>query len=83
MDFQIARNVKMDIRDSKSVTWKDIVSAAMQSLKGKASLEQIYAEIDGHERCRQNPHWKDKVRQVLQMYPQFKNCERGVWKIAA
>lgn len=83
LDFQIARNVKMDIRDSECVTWKDVVFATLENLKGTASLSQIYSEIDGHKKCMSNPHWKEKVRQVLQSYDIFTSNERGYWALAA
>ena len=83
LDFQIARNVCLDIRDSINVTWKDVVLATLENLTGKASLNQIYAEIEGHKKCESNPHWKDKVRQTLQVHDCFKNNERGVWSLAA
>lgn len=72
----------MDIRDSKNVTWRDVVFAVMKKL-GSSSLETIYKEIEGHEKARANPHWKEKIRQVLQMYPDFISEKRGVWKLAA
>lgn len=86
LDFQMARNVKLDIRDSESVTWKDVVVATMRHLNGNVSLAQIYAEIEGYKRTQSNPHWKDKVRQVLQQLQQtgkVVNVSRGVWAIAA
>ena len=86
LDFQIARNVKLDIRDSQSVTWKDVVLAALEQLDGNVSLEQIYAEIDGHKKAQANTHWKDKVRQVLQQLQKAgitENTARGMWAMAA
>jgi hypothetical protein len=45
--------------------WKAITQAALEKLGGEASLQEIYAEIEG---CRptQNRFWQPKVRQVLQ-----------------
>lgn len=82
VDFQIPMRKKLDIRDSKNATWRDVVFAVMKKL-GSSSLETIYKEIEGHEKARANPHWKEKIRQVLQMYPDFISEKRGVWKLAA
>lgn len=83
LDFQIPMKRKLDARDSKSATWKDVVYAAVTALHGKASLSQIYGEIEGHEKAKKNPYWKEKVRQTLQIYPMFSNIDRGIWQIAA
>lgn len=82
IDFQFPQSYKMDIRDSKKVTWRDVVAAVLRKLGSTATLHMIYAEIDGHQKCAANPHWKDKVRQVLQKYDIFESNERGVWKLA-
>lgn len=82
IDFQLPQRYKMDIRDSKSATWRDVVLAVMESLQ-TASLEQIYAEIEGHKKCKTNPNWKAKVRQVLQQSNMFTSACRGVWAMAA
>lgn len=83
LDFQIPMKKKLDVRDSKSATWRDVVFAVMQKLGRKAPLENIYQEVEGHEKAKSNPHWKDKIRQVLQMYPDFVSEQRGVWQLAA
>lgn len=83
LDFQYPVRKELDVRDSMSATWKDVVFAALSAIGGKAKLHDIYAEIEGHKKAATNPHWRDKVRQVLQMYSAFYSTERGVWAIAA
>lgn len=74
---------KADIRDSKqTATWKDVLNAVMHKLGGAANLSAIYAEIEGHEKCKTNPNWKAKVRQTLQMGNYVTNGI-GYWRIAA
>ena len=48
-----------------------------------SSLSNIYREVEGYAKALSNPHWKDKVRQVLQMYPDFVSESRGIWSLAA
>lgn len=72
---------EFDVRDSLSVTWRDVVAAALED-GGAMTLAQIYQKIEGHRKCEKNPHWKDKVRQVLQSFDIFRPVERGVWRVA-
>lgn len=78
--YIVPKSYAMDIRDSATATWKDVVMAVMRNIK-KASLDEIYSEIEGHKKCESNPHWKEKVRQTLQMC--CTPVERGVWAMAA
>jgi hypothetical protein len=81
MAIVVPKAYRLDIRDSKQATWKDVVFAVMRKV-GKADLNTIYKEIEGHKKCATCPTWKATVRQVLQFGP-YKNVERGVWAIAA
>lgn len=83
LDFQVPLKKKLDIRDSLSATWRDVVFAVLTKLGKASSLNSIYCEVDGYKKTRSNPHWKDKIRQVLQMYPEFISESRGVWSLAA
>lgn len=83
LDFQVPLKKKLDVRDSNSATWRDVVFAVLKKLGKAASLASIYSEIDGHAKAAKNPHWRDKVRQVLQMYPDFVSESRGIWSLAA
>lgn len=81
--FKVPQKHTLDIRNSKSATWHDVVSAVMHKIGKKASLSEIYAEVEGYEKTKNNPHWKDKVRQVLQKYDSFQSYQRGVWQLVA
>lgn len=83
LDFQIPLKKKLDIRDSRSATWRDVVFAVLKKLGRASSLSNIYREVEGYAKALSNPHWKDKVRQVLQMYPDFVSESRGIWSLAA
>lgn len=83
IDFHFLSKHEVDVRDSTCSTWRDVVSAVLHQLNKEASLSEIYEQIEGHKKCEKNPHWKEKVRQVLQAYSVFESPTRGVWKIAA
>lgn len=83
ISYQNPEKHEADIRDSKNATWADIVRAVMQSEHRELSLDEIYKKIEGHKRTETNPHWKDKVRQVLNSFNCFRSSARGVWSMAA
>ena len=84
LNFQMTKNVKLDVRDSESATWKDVVLAVMEELHQEATLEEIYKQIEGHKKCETNKNWRAKVRQILNQQPSvFFSPQRGVWALAA
>ena len=81
MEIILPHNYKVDVRDSRTSTWRDVVFAALKTLGGKARLEDVYSEIEGHKKAETNPHWKEKIRQTLQASNLFASSERGVWSL--
>ena len=82
-NIKITKDIEIDIRDSEKITWKDVVAAALEKLNGKASLNQIYDILYQHKKAKNNAHWKEKIRQTLQLYKNiFKNVEKGIWSFA-
>ena len=73
----------IDLRQSEKITWRDVVLAAMEALGGKASLEQLYKEIEGHKKTKTNNNWKEKIRQVVRTYKEFEEVDRGRYCMAA
>jgi adenine-specific DNA-methyltransferase len=59
-------------------TWREAVRIALESLGGSASLSAIYDMI-APERVAGRAHWREKVRQILQLYHQ--PIERGRWAL--
>ena len=82
-DFVLPKLYRNDLRDNvNTVTWKQVVFAALKKLGGKGSLEDIYAEVEGHKKTETNKDWKAKIRQVMQLSELFSSPKRGVWQIA-
>ena len=81
INFQLPQKHEIDIRDSDTATWADVVYAVVKD-KGRVSLTEIYSAIEGHKKCQKNPNWQAKIRQTLQNYPMFTSVERGVWQAA-
>lgn len=64
-------------------TWRNVVKLAMMEIGGPAPLEKIYTTVSAKsDKVANNPNWQAKIRQTLQLSPEFKNMERGVWALA-
>lgn len=86
LDFQMTRNVKLDVRDSVDTPWKDVIVAVLEHLGNNATLEQIYEQLEGHRKTGRNVNWKAKTRQTLQYLRDSGiavSSERGMWGLAA
>lgn len=79
--YVIPREFKVDIRDAKMTTWKDVVYKVVEELGGKATLSEIYEQIEGHKKCDTCPTWKATVRKTLQFGP-YRHVDTGVWAVA-
>lgn len=73
---------EFDMRDSSCTTWRDVVAAVLEDGKRTMTLEEIYHKIEGHRKCTNNPHWKDKIRQVLRNYEDFTRTAKGCYQMA-
>lgn len=78
---KITKSIEFDIRTRTKMSWFTVVLNAMERLGGKASLQQLYGEIEGHAKTKTNQYWKEKIRQVVQTYKDFQNVERGVYQL--
>ncbi|WP_242866667.1 DNA methyltransferase [Clostridium botulinum] len=82
LSYMITKKGDMDLRNSLKITWKDLIASVLENLGGKATLENIYMQIQNHKKTQINKHWKEKVRQTLQIYKNvFVNLNRGVWSL--
>lgn len=54
----------------------------MVLLSGKASLAEIYNLLQDTDKAKKNPHFKEKIRQILQLHKEFTSIGRGVWSLA-
>lgn len=81
-DYMVAETKKLDIRDLRCCSWRDIICEVLESLGKKAKLAEIYNAVEPYEKAKRNQNWEAKVRQTLQRYQDFASCERGVWYLA-
>ncbi|MFD2658513.1 hypothetical protein [Gracilibacillus thailandensis] len=80
---QLKRTVtqSFDLRQFQNITWRDLIQGALEWLGGKATLSQIYKVIEGSKKALKNNHWKEKIRQTLQLHDNFTAVDRGVWSL--
>lgn len=65
---------------ARGSVWRRAVATAFGMLgRASASLAEIYAAV---ERPSENRYWREKVRQVLQTYPEFRRIADGHWELA-
>lgn len=74
---------EVDLRQSQRPTWRDLVQAALEELGGEAPLAQLYDSLSGTLHAARNPHWREKIRQTLQLCDEFEPIPgpRGHWRL--
>ena len=68
------------LQEGEGAAWAAVTRAALEALGGRADLQQIYREVEGH-RPTSNTWWQAKVRQQLQRIA--RRVDAGVWELAA
>ena len=79
VNLRVTNTEKRSLKDSKLATWRDLVSSALESLGGNASLKSLYDTLADTIKAKGNPNWQAKIRQTLQLHDEFKPLARGVW----
>lgn len=82
LPITVCKKVELNLKNSPYMTWRDLIQASLQETGGKATLGQIYEIVEGTEKARKNNHWKEKVRQTLQVHKNFEPVNRGIWRLA-
>lgn len=68
------------LQEGEGSVWAAVTRAALEALGGRADLQRIYREVDGH-RPTPNAFWQAKVRQQLQRIA--RRVDSGVWELPA
>lgn len=70
---------------STGSAWRAVCHLALTRLKATelapARLAEIYRELEGHRPSR-TTWWREKIRQTLRQYPDFKAIEEGLYALA-
>jgi len=70
-----------NLKAFENMTWRDLIQGALEYLGGESNLSGIYSIIEDSKKARKNKHWKEKVRQTLQIHNNFNSNQRGVWRL--
>lgn len=63
---------KADILHSNTATWRDLIQAAIESLNGRATTEQLYKILKDSKKAQNNNFVREKIRQTLNINKNFK-----------
>ena len=79
--FLIAFNKAIETKKRSEHVWRNLLRVIIMRLDGKASLSDIYREVEKEagDLIAVRPHWMEKVRQQLQFH--FEHVSRGVWAL--
>lgn len=80
--LKVTRQEERSLKDSALATWRDLVQAAIEQLGGNATLQNIYKVLANTKKAKNNKNWEAKIRQTLQINPQFERVARGHWSLA-
>lgn len=77
---QTIKKLLCDVTKLKNITWKDLLASYLEE-HGPSRLEEIYIFVSKCEKSKNNPHYKEKCRQVLRTH--FFRESRSVYRLAA
>jgi hypothetical protein len=78
---KITKTKTFDLRAFENMTWRNLIQGVLEYLGGEADLSAIYEVIRVSKKSWKNKHWREKVRQTLQIHENFSSIERGKWKL--
>lgn len=78
----LPRKYTMDVRDSLSASWRDILHSVLEDAGREMKLEELYEALRGHRKTDGNPHWMEKIRQTVQNSKYFTRTARGSYALA-
>jgi hypothetical protein len=81
VNVKITHTEERDLRNSRLITWRDLIQATLEKVGGQSDLPQIYDALKDTEKAKANPNWQAKIRQQLQYGDEFASIRRGVWSL--
>lgn len=78
------KELEVDLRQRKNIHWRALLQSAIEEMGGKATREQIYMKVKDHPKAQSNNHLKEKIRQVINSFPnEFVKLDDGMVGLAA
>lgn len=79
--LKLTKTHEFSLLNIEQMTWRDLIQGALEYLGGESSLKEIYEVLQDSKKAKKNQHWKEKIRQTLQIHENFENVSRGIWKL--
>jgi hypothetical protein len=81
LDYAIDHSVALE--KAKVWTWRNLIKRVLVKTGSRPlSLDEIYARVEGSDRAKANAHWREKVRQTLQLMPEAERISRGMYQMS-
>lgn len=72
VNIKQSTEIRANILYSNTATWRDIIQAAIESVNGKATTEQLYKILKDSKKAKNNNFVREKIRQTLNTNKNFK-----------
>jgi len=68
-------------QSGKAETWRSVTRFALAALGGEADLDAIYRAVEPRRPSLANRSWEARIRNVLQLSPDFERVSQGRWRL--
>lgn len=83
INFTLPTKHTVDARDSKMITWRALISAVLRENGGTLHEKEVAKILRNHQKAKNTNHLDEKIRQVLQINPEFQRVSPGTYRYAA
>lgn len=71
VNIKQTKTLKTNILNSTLATWRDLIQSALESLNGKATVDELYDILKNSKKAKKNNFIREKIRQTLNMNSNF------------
>jgi len=80
----VVHKTEANILKSPKIHWRALIQSVIEELGGRATREDIYKVVKNHPKAKNNKHLKEKIRQVINSFPdEFIKLDNGYVELAA
>ncbi|WP_223390124.1 forkhead box protein [Liquorilactobacillus hordei] len=78
---KFTKDFEIDIKQLEKITWKDLIRAVFEEKGKELYLEEVYQMLNGCKKATNNQHWKEKIRQTINVNNEFIRIEKGKYQL--
>lgn len=71
VNIKQTKDFKSNMFKSKIATWRDLIQSALESLNGKATIDELYNILKDSKKAKNNNFVREKIRQTLNTNSNF------------